>query len=53
MLVIMVDNMIYKHSKVLSHLLSPMLFYEAVGFFLISLPPGGRGTAIAVEGASV
>ena len=53
MLVITEENMISKPSKVLSHLLSPMVFYEAVCFFLISRPPGGRGTALAVEGASV
>ena len=51
MLVITEENMISKPSKVLSLLLSPMVFYEALGCFLSSLPPGGRGTALAVEGA--
>ena len=45
--------MISKHSKVLSHLFPLRIFYEDVECFLSSLPPGGRGTAIAVEGACV
>ena len=53
MLVITEENMISKHSKVLSPLPPSELvsFYKAEDFFLTCLPPGGRGTALAVEGA--
>ena len=60
-----VKNVIYKHGKNAfscrysalnnSHLPSyELLFYGAVRRFLpFCIPPGGRGTALAVEGACV
>ena len=55
MLALTVENMLYKHSKYAFFPISlpPMIFTKPLVIFLISLPPGGRGTAIAVEGASV
>ena len=54
MIVITVENMLYKHSKYAFFPISlpPMIFTKPWVIFLISLPPGGRGTALAVEGAS-
>ena len=42
-----------KNLGLLPTCLPPMIFTKPWVIFLISLPPGGRGTAIAVEGASV